>query len=455
MILPPRLILTSALIAGVATMAEAQNSQPRLLRWTEDYSLLRVEPHEFPRTLKFIPLRDEGTTYLSLGGELRERIDAYDHPLFGLTSAGAYASLQSRFLIHGDLHDGPDRRLFVQLGAFDEQGREPGERTFDEGALDVQLVFADFGTPEWMQLRVGRQEIVLPGARNAAVREATNIRRAFDGVKLGLARETYAIDLFVASAVELEDDYFSDHPDENEQFWGAYATTIDEFLTDVTVDFFYLGRRREDALYAEGVGDEVRHMVGTRIALVRGAYDLDAQAAIQFGRFGDGDILAWHLAADAGYSLDEDPLSPRLSLRLEVASGDRRNGDGDLGTYHPLYPNGTYVTDAAILLPGNSIDLQPAVTVTPAKGLKLSAGIDLFWRLDKDDAVYQPANVPLVGPGGAGRFVSAQPFLRAVWRPSPYVEVTGAVSYATAGDVIDAAGGHALTYGLAQIAFRL
>ena len=147
-------------------------------------------------------------------------------------------------------------------------------------------------------------------------------------------------------------------------------------------------------------------------------------------------------------------LAPRFSVRLEIASGDGTNGDGDLGTYDPLYPNGTYVTDAALLLPGNSIDLQPAVAISPMKGLKLAAGIDFFWRLDKNDGVYQPAGTPLVPPGGSGRFVSAQPFARAVWRPRPLVEISGAVSYATAGEVINSAGGDAVAYGTLQVALR-
>jgi hypothetical protein len=448
-------LFSAAIATSASTLAQAQSSQPKLLRWTEDYSLLRLEPERpFPLSLKYLPLTDDGGIYLSLGAEARVRVDAYDHPLFGLTPAGPFASLQSRMLIHADLHAGPDRRFFLQLGAFDERGREPSERSFDEGALDIQLMFADFGTPETYQLRVGRQEIVLPGGRNAAVRDATNIRRAFDGVKLGIGRETYAIDAFITAAVELREGAFDDRPNDDEHFWGIYATTVDELISDATVDFFYLARNRERAVFAEGIGDELRHMIGTRVALTRGPFDLDAQAGLQLGRFGDGEIFAWHLAADAGYAIDESTLAPRLSLRVEIASGDDSNGDGDLGTYDPLYPNGTYVTDAALLLPGNSIDIQPALSITPLKGVRLTGGVDFFWRLDKDDGVYQPSGAPLVPPGGTGRFVSAQPFLRAVWKPTPNVEVVGAVSYATAGEVIDSAGGEGLSYGLVQIALR-
>jgi hypothetical protein len=447
--------MTAAIATGVSPLANAQSSQPKLLRWTEDYSLLRLEPERpFPLSLKYIQLTEDGRVYLSLGAEVRVRVDAYDQPLFGLTPAGAFASRQSRMLIHGDLHAGVDRRFFLQLGAFDERGREPTERSFDEGALDIQLMFADFGTPERYQLRVGRQEIVLPGARNAAVRDATNIRRAFDGVKLGIGRETYAIDAFVTASVELREGAFDDRPNDEEHFWGVYTTTLDELIEDATVDFFYLGRNRERAIFAEGTDEELRHMIGTRLALTRGPYDLDAQAGLQFGRFGDGEIVAWHLAADAGYAIDDSKQQPQFSLRLEIASGDDTNGDGDLGTYDPLYPNGTYVTDAALLLPGNSIDVQPAISFTPLKGLRLTGGVDLFWRLDKDDGVYQPAGVPLVPPGGAGKFVSAQPFMRAVWRPTPNLEVVGAVSYATAGEVIASAGGQGLSYGFLQVALR-
>lgn len=446
-------LLAFALAATAAAPAIAADDQPRLLRWTEDYSSLRVKPRPFPASLKFIPLSDDEDIYLTLGGEVRTRIEAYDHPAFGLGAGGAFASWQSRALIHADVHAGADRRLFVQLGASDERGREPGERAFDESALDVQLLFADIGTPETFQVRVGRQEIAFSGGRNAAVRDATNIRRAFDGIKLGVAREDYAIDAFVTSVVKNEDGAFDDSPNDDEQFWGVYATTQTELVRDANLDVFYLARRREAALFVEGTGEETRHMIGTRLAMTRGPYDLDAQAAIQFGRFGDGDISAWHLVADAGYTPEDTDLSPRFSVRLELASGDGTNGDGDLGTYDPLYPNGTYVTDASLLLPGNSVDLQPAVSITPMKGVKLTGGIDLFWRMSNDDGVYQPSGL-LAGAGGSGSFVSAQPFVRATWRPSPRIEVSAALSHATAGEVIDSAGGEAVTYGMMQVALR-
>lgn len=446
-------LIALAIAGAFAAPAAAADGQIRVLRWTEDYSSLRVKPRPFPSSLKFIPLSDDEDMYLTLGGEVRTRVEAYDHPAFGLGAGGAFTSLQSRALIHADLHAGPDRRLFVQLGASDEHGREPGERPFDESALDIQLLFADIGTPETFQVRVGRQEIAFSGGRNAAVRDATNIRRAFDGIKLGVAREAYAIDAFVTSVVKNEDGAFDDSPNDDEQFWGVYATTDTGLVRDGTLDVFYLARRRESAVFAEGTREEMRHMIGSRLAIVRGPYDLDAQAALQFGRFGDGDIWAWHLVADAGYTPEETELSPRFSIRLELASGDGTNGDGDLGTYDPLYPNGTYVTDAALLLPGNSVDLQPAVSITPMKGVKLTGGVDLFWRMSNDDGVYQPSGL-LTGAGGSGSFVSAQPFVRATWRPSPRIEITGALSHATAGEVIDSAGGEAVTYGMVQVALR-
>ncbi len=87
--------------------------------------------------LKYISLRDDGETYLTLGGETRLRYEMCRHPAFGsdLPDDGGY--LLQRYLLHGDLHLGSRVRVFAQLQSSLESGRNGGPRAFDADSLDL------------------------------------------------------------------------------------------------------------------------------------------------------------------------------------------------------------------------------------------------------------------------------------------------------------------------------
>jgi len=93
-------LAAATLLAGLSGLhaqeAPADDSKPkeeirfRLYRWQEDYLWLsrKTEPLSDYERLKYIPLSGAPTNYLSLGGELRYRLDSYDPYLFGLGASG-------------------------------------------------------------------------------------------------------------------------------------------------------------------------------------------------------------------------------------------------------------------------------------------------------------------------------------------------------------------------------
>ena len=72
---------------------------------------------------KYIPLDADGDSWLSLGGELRERPELFDAPRFGLAGGEEDGYVLQRVLVHADLHLGPHVRLFAQLGAYEAFGK--------------------------------------------------------------------------------------------------------------------------------------------------------------------------------------------------------------------------------------------------------------------------------------------------------------------------------------------
>lgn len=89
-------------------------------------------------------------------------------------------------------------------------------------------------------------------------------------------------------------------------------------------------------------------------------YDWDLEAMAQTGTLGSKDIQAWGGGSRLGYTWQSIPWAPRLGLQLDVASGDRHRGDGKLGTFNPLFPNGYYFSLAGYTGYSNLIHVKPS-----------------------------------------------------------------------------------------------
>ncbi len=72
-------------------------------------------PHDFWAPIKFIPLDITPGSYINFGGELRERMEHFNNPFFGLTPRGNTTSNMHRLLLNGDVHFGHTYRTFTQL----------------------------------------------------------------------------------------------------------------------------------------------------------------------------------------------------------------------------------------------------------------------------------------------------------------------------------------------------
>ena len=101
----------------------------------------------------------------------------------------------------------------------------------------------------------------------------------------------------------------------------------------------------------------------------------------QAGEFGRGDIRAWSVASDTGYTWREAALTPRLGLSANIASGDTIPTTPICETFNPLYPRGNYFSELALLGPRNFYNLHPFLTVNPTDRLSITSDVDFFWRL--------------------------------------------------------------------------
>ncbi|MGQ0589992.1 MAG: alginate export family protein [Sphingosinicella sp.] len=379
--------------AAFAATAAAQTPAPppfRPDRTAEDYFHLRDPSRrgDWSDAYKFILLDDDGDSFLSLGGELRERVELFDASRFGLAGGREDRYLLQRLLLHADLRLGDHVRVFAQLGAHEAFGkRQLGAP--DEDHLDVQQLILELRPVEGLTARLGRQEMMFnPLQRFVSFRDGTNVRQNFDGGRVTYSRGPLRLEAFATRPVTLERGSFDNSANRDQLFWGFYASHRLGPRSAQSLDAYWFVLDRENL---PGIGRERRHSLGLRWSGTGGRFDWDAEGVWQTGE----GVNAWAASADLGYSLAETPLRPRLGLRFDAGSGDGDPNDGERHGFHPLFPSGPYHNEANLTSWTNLVALRPNIRIQPDSRLILQAGVQLKWREDVEDAVYLGPSAPL------------------------------------------------------------
>jgi hypothetical protein len=433
--------------------------QPQLLRWNENYSAQCSSNPEGLLRLKCLPLGPDAEDSASIGAEYRLRVEDYAPFNFGLNGANDISSVQHRALLHSDFHFGDDLRIFVQLGSASERGR-PIQRPGDEDDADVVQAFADFNfsaaRSHW-RLRAGRQELAI--GRFVAIRDATNIRRTFDGVRIDGSWSDNSLLAVAARTTHQRTGAWDNNSNADDRLAVIVLSQALGSRKDFKLDFALLEHDNNQATYAVGAGRERRRTVGLRLFGARGPWDIDSQASYQFGDFtrvaGEMTIDAWGAAFEGGATFKQLLWSPRIAIRVDVAGGDRNASDRTLNTFDVPYPNLSYLTDAAFFAPRNVWDIQPFVSATVVPQLTLTIGSQFLWRLSQHDAVYSSANIPLIAPSTAGNYVAGQPYLRVSWRPISLISVQGSLEKAFVGEVLRHVGARNEVYEMVSITIAI
>ncbi|MDE2449144.1 MAG: alginate export family protein [Gammaproteobacteria bacterium] len=446
--------LTAIIRLTTAAAQTATTETPcaaKLFRWAEDCSGLRADRGALRglERLRYIPLSRSGSAWLTLGGEYRLKTEYLDAPDYGLgRGEQAYTAVGERFLAHADLRTSLGLRAFAQLSAATDSGRKPAERPFDRSRPDIAQAFVDVPLPHAAVLRIGRQELDAGGNRLIAIREAGDLRLAFDMAHLAVTVAGFDAVAFYGRPVLNRPGSFDDRGNPSEKFLGGWLQRR-LWLQPAAPLFnvFFFERDRSRAVYQQGLASDDRRTLGMRLSDVDAGWDYTVQAARQYGSFGEAAIDAFGAAGDVGWHAPW-PGRPRIAASFGYASGDRQPGDRTLGTFDVLYPNLGYFTDAPVYYPGNTADAQPNITCAVTRSLTARAGADVIFRVSKHDAVYGPPGVPVLPGRGTGpSYVTTLAYLRADWRASPRALVSISYVHGDAGTLIRSAGGHAVNYG--------
>jgi hypothetical protein len=428
------------------------------LRYDEDYRYLKATPvADLWDPVKYIPLGGSG--YLSLGGEIRERFEDYSAANFGVPGRTADSYLLHRVLVHADLHMGEHVRAFLQVGSHRAFGKNAAAPPYSD-RLDLQQAFLDLRLPGVKAgesapiLRLGRQEMAFGSQRLVSIRDAPNLRRAFDGVRMSGSVGQTQIDAFVTRPVLPEEGNFDDKSNDAQKFWGVYTTTAATGGSNSGVDLYYLGFENKRALYSIGSGYEKRHSIGARVFGHAGRWDWDWEGLGQFGSFSLKNIRAWGFALDTGYTLAGEAWKPRGGIKITVGSGNRNPNGGTLRTYGPLFPKLAYFNQAGLVGAPNVIDLQPSLTFKPAASMKVTAVCDFVWRQATSDAVYTSLGTPIPRTAGrAGRHSGNEPSIDFTWQANRHLFINAGVVHVDVARILAEAGAHNTNFVYFSVAY--
>jgi hypothetical protein len=431
------------------TLAAAQPPGISTIRYDENYSYLRdrsVRSGAAWEPLKYIPLTDSGEVYLTLGSEVRIRYEFLRHDNFGEGPQDEDGYLWLRALPLADLHVGEHLRIFGQLISAFAVDREPARNTIDENRLDMLQAFADVrfrlrNPDEHITARGGRQMLKYGSERLISNRYGPNVPETFDGVKAFAELGLWQADVFWARPVESDLKVFDDQTDEKRALWSLYLTRHFDSNKQNGFDAYYIGYENDEAAFNQGTATEERHTLGTRIFGSASGWDWNAEGFYQFGTFGSGDITAWSVGSDTGYTFSKLPWTPRLSLKANIISGDDDPADADLQTFNPLFPKGKYFGEIGLLGPYNLINLHPSLELELNKRWSVSAAAVFYWRENTHDGIYDNGGNLLRPDGSSGaRYIGTQTDLVVSYHPSRTLEFEVALSRLAPGSFIEKTG---------------
>jgi hypothetical protein len=417
----------------------------RDLRFDEDWSVLAdpgaLASRDFFDAAKWIALG--GDAALSLGGQVRVRFEAWDGYSFRAPADDDDSLWLTRLRMHADLHAGEHFRVFVEAkAAFTNRPRAfGGARAADSDTIDLQNGFVEWTQPlasgaKW-RARAGRQELRLGKQRLVSPLDWANARRTFDGATLEWLGARTSVSAFAVAPVRVRPYERNDHVT-GLGFWGVHARR--SFESEALADAYYYGLARKS-----GGENELRHTLGVRGSRVIAGtlFDLEGEAAYQFGSLGDAELSAGMLAAQLGCWVRDFRTSPRFFVGFDWASGDARAG-GDRATFDQLFPLAhAYLGAADLVARQNVIAASAGVSLRPLPALVADLTLHHFRRAGRGAGLFNAGGSLLRAPApGASRELGEEIDLTAVYRLGPHAQLGGGYAHFFAGHFLRDTGAH-------------
>lgn len=447
----------------VPTSSKLRQPQYMALRYNDDFSYLdgpagSYEPDWFD-PIKNIHLDEDWR--LRLGGEVRLRMESETNRMFGARDPTNDTILLYRTILHADLRYRDLLRFYIEGIDARVADRDLPQIPGMENTFDVHQLFADvrvLGEETPLTLRIGRQEMIYGKERLIGKLDWMNEGRRFDGAKLLYTSPTFDIDFFWVKPVVFTTRPFSnpwnthinesmnrkiDHWREEQQFYGTYATY--KGLPEHVVDVYFFGLNDNGRLSNANnqMGDLDLYTLGARFAGQCGPFDYDVEGAGQWGKWDGDEVHAWSFAGEGGYTFKDLPMSPRVGIGLDYATGDDTPRDNSHDTFYQLFPTG-HAFLGYIDLVGRQNIIAPSVhfSFKPHKDVTVKAAYYHFWLDSNLDALYNAGGSPIRRnvSGSSGNDVGDELDLIATWQIDRHSSLLVGWSHFWPGNFIESSG---------------
>lgn len=432
-------------------------------RWAEDWSAYAdpARRKDALDRLKYIPLSQDGSVWLSLSGEMRARTALTTSP--GLLDRADQRLDTLRLVGGADLHLGRHVRAYGEVAHGGSGGRnDPTTVGALRNDLVVQQAFADVsGQVDDFELgaRLGRQFFIDGSPYLISTRNGATILTPFNGVRAWVRGSRWRADVFDLKATRLgtggADD---DRTDDARRFRGVTAGMVvprDWFGgSKLFFDPFLWRTTDADRRWGAQTARESRDYVGARLWGEMGPANIDWTVARQTGRFGDRRIEALHVFTQQSVSLGHGAGAPRLGVRIDYGSGGGSYDGGTLRT--AVTPQGvpTFYSYQNVFGPVNMIAVAPNISIRRGR-TTLSGEVQGTWRASERDAVYRASDLPYAGTQAVdGRRVGEVWRVQAAHSVSPRTSLIARYEHLAAGPVLKDAGYASSDYLTAWINFR-
>jgi len=449
--------------AFAATTASVVPEFPkyRTLRQDEDWSGWKSKAGAGGLdSLKYIEVSRDGAVWLSLGAQLRERLEVWDDFAFGAPAVADDVFLLTRLFAHADLHIGETWRVFVQAKSALSSDRDlpGGRRTLDMDRFDIQNGFVEFKQRAGqlaVRVRAGREELLFGKQRLVSPLDWSNTRRTFDGANVRLASGANEATLFFTKPVVIQRAEINDAG--SNEFYGIYATH--DGGDGSGLDLYLLALDRDGVSFNGNSGNEERYTTGIRLfGALPAALDYDLESAYQFGRVGSADVDAYMVASQLGGIAPVLGRHLRWELGFDYASGDDSAGDGDVGTFNQLFPLGhAYLGYIDIIGRQNIMDARASVKIPVAAKTTLALDLHSFRRAEAADALYNAGGkVVRAGAPGSSKDVGRELDVTLKHKLSRHILVLFGFNHFFPGDFIDETGASkAIDFGYAMFQYTI
>lgn len=403
------------LIPKVFTRADARRARACVRLWRSKMKALALMVFGGGVGILFgtVAFAQQGTKSMerqfAVQGEIRTRWEGRWGELLGqpfqIGVRDAY--LLTRVRVGVDVRPTRWLRLFLQGQDAQAMGfRADPDPPIVEDTFDMRQAYVEVFNRErrGFGLQIGRQELRFGDERLLGAFDWGNTARAFDALRVFYAWPKSRVDVFAASVVVIEDGAFNRHR-AGENLYGIYGS-FQGVIPEAVVEGYTLWRTRPRVVGERGqLGDADVVTVGTRWAgALPAAFEYRVEIAGQLGRWARERVRAWALHTQLSYRAASAPVSPRVLIEYNQASGDRDPTDGRRETFDQLFPTNHDKYGIADVVGWQNMR-NVRVGVWGRLNPRITAQLDYhsFWLASGRDALYGAGGTPIVRFSSADR----------------------------------------------------